>query len=230
MVLDRLLLRAQREPRSLVVFDLDSTLFSTQERNLAILHEFATAAARPDGLAAAIARLTLADMGWNVMNDLRARGFHDEPTLAELRRYWAARFFTNDYLAHDEPLPGAVDYVRAVHGVGAGVVYLTGRDEPGMGRGTRASLEQHRFPLGGDSARLYLKPRFEEDDLEFKRRVSQELATLGTVVGAFENEPANANFFCREFPDAEVVLLETVHSPNPPPLDARVFRRKDFVR
>src|SRR5262249_24471735 len=141
---------------------------------------------------------------------------------------WYKRFFTDDYLAHDRPVAGAAEYVRAVHEAGALVYYLTGRDEKGMGRGTRASLVAHQFPPEGARVILRLKPRFEEMDLVFKRRVLSELHELGPVVAAFENEPANANLFAEHFPEAVEVFLDTIHSPEAPPLLDRIVVVKDF--
>jgi hypothetical protein len=218
---------ARLRPGSLVIYDLDSTLLSTQERNHVILVEFAGAPDTPAAYQPALARLRPADMGWNVVDDLRRIGFDDEPALERLKRFWLDRFFRDDYLVHDLPIPGAVEFVRASHDAGALVCYLTGRDEPNMGRGTRDSLVAHGFPTGERTV-LRLKPRFEDDDLAFKREAIEEIAALGEVQAAFENEPANANFFADRFPEAEVVFIETVHSPNPPPLHGRIRRIKDF--
>lgn len=233
--LDRILGEVRRiaaagAAHAVAVFDLDSTLLSTAQRNLAILHEFGARAEATAELRQSIARLSVDDMGWNVMDDLRRYGFAHEPVLKELRRFWFERFFTSPYLRHDEPLPGAADYVREVHAAGALIVYLTGRDEPGMGVGTRDSLRAHGFPMDTPRVVMRLKPEFREDDLVFKKRVTVEIGALGTVVAAFENEPANANFFAEAFPAAHILLLETVHSPNPPPLSPRVVRLKDFRR
>ncbi len=225
-LLDRV--HAERAQRPVLIFDLDSTLFSTQHRNHAILQEFVTVVGAPDTLRAAAEKLQPSDMGWNVMDDLRGRGFGHEPTLARLAKFWRARFFTDDYLRHDLPLPGAVEYVNAVHHAGATVYYLTGRDEPGMGRGTRASLAAHGFPLGPERVIVRLKPSFDEADIVFKRRVLAELHHLGPVHAAFENEPANANLFAEHFPDARIVFVETIHSPDPPPLLPQIVRVRDF--
>lgn len=229
-ILGELLARAhaERDRKPVFIFDLDSTLFSTQERNHAILGEFVAQIGGPDDFKTLVARLAPADMGWNVMEDLRRRGFRHEPTLGRLKAFWFKRFFHDDYLVFDEPLPGASAYVNAVHDAGATVYYLTGRDEPGMGKGTRVSLAKHRFPMDGDGVILRLKPSFEEPDIAFKRRVLSELHHLGPVLAAFENEPANANLFAEHFPDAEVFFLETIHSPDPPALWPRIIRLKDF--
>jgi hypothetical protein len=120
--------------------------------------------------------------------------------------------------------------VGEVHAAGAAVYYLTGRDEPGMGRGTRASLQAHGFPIEDGRCHLRLKPRFEDDDLEFKRQAVDEIRSAGAVLALFENEPANANLFLQAFPDARVFFLETVCSPNPPPLLPGILRLRDFSR
>lgn len=230
-VLADLLARAERErdQKPVFIFDLDSTLFSTQQRNHAILREFIERIGAPADFQAIAVRLTSAEMGWNVIDDLRRRGFRHEATLDRLKHFWHKRFFTDDYLAHDRPLPGAAAYVTAAHQAGAHVYYLTGRDEPGMGRGTRLSLRVHGFPPEGERVILRLKPAFEEADLVFKRRVLGELDHLGPVRAAFENEPANANLFAEHFPDATVVFLETIHSPDPPPLAAGIVRVPNFL-
>jgi hypothetical protein len=222
--------KTRLEHRPVMVFDLDSTLFSTQERNHVILHEFATEIGAPDDFRAVLERIQPADMGWNVMDDLRRRGFRHEPTLGRLRSFWQSRFFRDEYLRHDLPLPGAATFVREAHDAGSTIYYLTGRDEPGMGRGTRASLAAHGFPVEGEKVHLRLKPRFEDDDLDFKRQAVDEIRSLGEVLALFENEPANANLFIEAFPDARVFFLETVHSPNPPPLLPGIFRLRDFSR
>lgn len=215
--------------RPLMIFDLDSTLISTQHRNHVILGEFVHHVGAPADLVQVIDKIKPCDMGWNVMDDLRRRGFRHEPTLSRLRGYWRARFFRDEYLRHDLPLPGAVEFVRAVHDAGAGIVYLTGRDEPGMGRGTRKSLKTHGFPVDGERVQLRLKPSSREDDLAFKRSALEGIREHGEVVAAFENEPANANLFLEAFPDARVVLIDTVCSPDPPPLAPGIVRLKDFV-
>jgi hypothetical protein len=227
-ILDRV--RAERGAPPVVVFDLDSTLLSTRERNHAILLEFATTVGAPGELFTVLDKIRPEELGWNVLEDLRRRGFRHDATLARLRTFWSTRFFRNEYLRHDRPLPGAVEYVRDAHAAGALVYYLTGRDEPGMARGTRASLRALGFPLDGERVTLRLKPRFTDSDLEYKRGVAAEIRGLGQVVGAFENEPANANLFAEAFLGARVVFLDTVCGPNPPPLRPDVVRVKSFLR
>jgi hypothetical protein len=96
------------------VFDLDSTLFSTAPRNLAILREFIEGHCGEHPHLSEIAeRIGLDDMGWNVYQDLRRFGVDDAVLLDRLKEFWFERFFTDDYLAHDEPVAGAAEYVLA---------------------------------------------------------------------------------------------------------------------
>jgi len=223
-------LRDARPRPPVVVFDLDSTLLSTQQRNHVILQEFVSDVGAPDAFFVAAGKLLPEKLGWNLMDDLRRLGFQHEATLVRLRSFWQSRFFHDAYLHHDQPLPGAVEFVTDAHSAGGTIYYLSGRDEPNMGRGTRSSLRSHGFPLESDRVVLRLKTRFEEEDLAFKRSVVKEIQGLGEVVGIFENEPANANFFHEAFPEAQVIFLETAHSPNPPPLAPGIVRLRDFRR
>jgi hypothetical protein len=220
--------RAMRDQTPLMVFDLDSTLISTQPRNHAILREFVTSVGGPAELLVIAGKIRPDELGWSMLDDLRRRGFRHEPTLTRLRSFWGTRFFRGEYLRHDVPLPGAVEYVNEVHRAGARICYMTGRDEPGMGRGTRASLRALGFPLDDDRVQLHLKARSDEQDLPFKRRQATELLRLGPVIAAFENEPANANLFTEVFPEAQVVFLDTVCAPRPPELRPGVARVRDF--
>jgi hypothetical protein len=213
-----------------VVFDLDSTLFSTWPRSVAILNEFVAAYghAHPE-IARAAASVRVADERWSVIDVLRGLGVADEPSLEHLRRFWVDRFFTDAYLAHDPAAPGAVDYVRRVHDAGAHVYYLTGRHYDGMGEGTVRALTAAGFPLWRGRVHLHLKPRFDMPDRAFKEEAIADLRSLGgDIVATFENEPENANLFQESFPDATNFLLETVHSGRPVTPHPALVRVPDF--
>jgi hypothetical protein len=55
-------------------------------------------------------------------------------------------------------------------------------------------------------------------DSEFKKSVAPALSRLGTVVGVFDNEPANCNLLLAAHPGAASVFLDTQYAPDPPPL------------
>ncbi len=223
--LERLKSRPADAPKPIAVYDLDSTLFCTGPRNLAIARAFSKF--RPQ-LRPYVDQLESHRMGWNVMADLQELGFSDKNVLTELRHFWRATFFTDHFVKMDSVYPGAVELVQALRKAGCLTFYLTGRDDPGMRPGTLQALASAGFPIpsspeeqGGDVI-LRLKPTWEEEDLAFKIQVFEELRGLGEVILAFENEPPNANEFLRAFPTATVVLHATIHAPDPEPLDAGV--------
>ena len=118
--------------------------------------------------------------------------------------------------------------MQRLYEAGAFVYYLSGRDEPGMGAGTRAALRQHGFPCGTGTT-LHLKPAFEMPDIEFKKEAFADIEHLGmTVVAVFENEPANANAFKERFPNATVFFIRTITSKNPAPLRPDVVPFNSF--
>jgi hypothetical protein len=214
----------RRGAKPVVVFDLDDTLFSTAQRNLRILREFASS--RP-GVPAALAGVRPEMLRYAIADSARAAGVDAPELLAELQAFWRARFFTNEYLLTDEPLPGAVGYCEELARAGATLVYMTGRDE-GMREGTERSLRSRGFPLRGTA--LVLKPSFETPDLEFKTRALAALPSHGEVRGAFENEPAHVNLFRDAFPEALMYFVETRHSGKPVEPHPSARRIKDFLR
>ncbi len=213
--LGRLKTRPATAPRPIAVYDLDSTLFCTGPRNLAIARAFSE---YRHELRPFVEQLEAERMGWNVMADLQELGFADQAILTELRHFWRATFFTDHFVTMDSVYPGAVELVKAVQKTGCLTFYLTGRDDPGMRQGTLQALGSAGFPLPAEDVMLRLKPTWEEDDLAFKTHLFDELRQLGEVVLVFENEPTNANCFLRAFPTSTVVLHATIHSPDPEPL------------
>jgi len=221
------------ETTPIVVFDLDSTLLCTGHRHLRILTEFARATAKRRGRAWEKLRdlaptLRADDFGYNVTDPLHARRIRDPILERELGRFWAERYFRSDYCVVDEPAPGAVDYVRAVHEAGALVWYLTGRPQAAMVRGTQDSLTALGFPMDARS-RLQLRPAEHKGDKDFKVVAGRHIAGHGTVLGQFENEPTNANALLPIFPSALHFLVGDVHSAAPVIADATIHRTDDFV-
>ena len=214
-----------------LVFDLDSTLFSTCPRNLKILEDFVAARGDEHPVLREIwPTLTEADMGWNVNECLEERGVKDEALLADLRKFWGERFFTNEFCEIDSPIPGAPEFVTACHDAGAFIYYLTGRHVGGMEKGTANALVAHGFPLFTGKASCQLKPDYYANDKEFKTAALDGVRSLsGEVVATFENEPGNANIFLEAFPEAKHFLLDTVHSPEAEVPDPSLVVIEDFT-
>ncbi len=229
-LLDALLAEVAATPRAIVVFDLDDTLFSTADRHLRILAEFAAAIEAADARAAGLLRaITRSTLRYAIADTVKDAGLADALT-KDLHDFWLARFFKNPYLLEDSIIPGGPEYAAELILRGGRVIYMTGRDES-MREGTQASLLRHGFPQpDGKSTSLVLKPRFDARDFAFKNEALRKIAEMGTVTGSFENEPAHVNLFIERFPQGRHFLLETKHSGKPVEPHSAVHRIRDFRR
>ena len=206
----------------IVVFDLDSTLFSTGPRNLCILKEFAKEssikkASKYSPFHELLGQLQSNAIPWNAVELFRTHDWADKKFTELWKEFWSERFFKNEFVAKDEPTDGAVDFVNACHDRGALIYYMTGRHfgsiDSGMDFGTCEALIRSGLPLSGGHTILHLKPNFQMDDEDFKNEAIPKLRQLrGEVIATFENEPANANLFLKAFPEATSFWLQTVWS------------------
>lgn len=207
-----------RGQRPVVLFDLDGTLYDNRPRTLRILHAFAAQLPREHAEAArALRSLNASDLLYRLDETLAPRGVSAE-IIAQAQAAWRVRFFTDAACADDVPLTGSVAFARECWNAGATLVYLTGRDIPGMLLGTTRTLRDDGFPIGVPRVELVMKPSFDEPDVDFKNRLLDPLHELGTVVASFDNEPGNCNLFQRRWPEAYTVFLDTQKAPGAPPL------------
>ncbi|MBM65383.1 MAG: hypothetical protein CMH55_04020 [Myxococcales bacterium] len=215
-MLKDILNRLEETPGAGVVFDLDSTLFDNGPRTWRILSEFARHERRD--LIEPMQKLQRHRLPYDLraICDLAVPG-EGAAIAAEAKDFWAKRFFSEDYIDFDEPITGAVEFVQACHRRRARVIYLTGRDVPGMIIGTSRSLRNWGFPIGVAGTELVLKPRFDMPDPEFKAEAIRSINThTPNVVATFENEAKNSLAFREIWPDAVHLLLETNWDPRHP--------------
>jgi len=221
-VLKRILNEAREAKKNqtpfLAVFDLDSTLFDLTIRMSRIVDAFIAEPKfqhRYPRECEVSRALPIRSTDWGLGEALGRVGItsatHPE-FYHDLHRYWADCFFSDSFLHHDEPLPGAVSYVQQLRKIGAEVMYLTGRDIPRMLEGTRRSLRERGFPLDEPGIELRLKPVAEWDDAEFKVDVLRECAHRFGTIYLFENEPVNLNLMSEKLPDVRLVFIDTCHS------------------
>ncbi len=216
-----------------VVFDLDGTLFDNRFRTLHILQEWLRQnPTLAPSLRAPLSTLHPSDIAYDLPGTFQRVGLsRDLPAVRDAldsaSRFWKARFFTNAYQRYDRPLAGAHAFVTALREAGATIVYLTGRDEPNMGDGTRAALRAHGFPLD-ERTQLILKDRFETPDAEFKARALPTIRQRGPVLATFDNEPANVVVFNTGFKGATNVFVDTDYSDNPVPVTDGLSWVADF--
>lgn len=220
--------QSRRAERPVVIFDLDGTLYDNRSRTIRILHAFAASLEHGHAHEAAIIRALRPDsLSYRLEDTLLPRGVSQEVT-ERAKRVWQSRFFTDAACADDVPVQGAVPFARACYDRGATVVYLTGRDIPGMLVGTVRTLRDDGFPIGVPRVELVFKPTFEEPDTAFKLRMLDAMDELGTVVATFENEPGNCNLFHHRWPRSHAVLVTTQHAPGAPALHEGCIRVPHF--
>nr|BFD60635.1 hypothetical protein CKG001_27420 [Bdellovibrio sp. CKG001]BFD64049.1 hypothetical protein BdHM001_27300 [Bdellovibrio sp. HM001]BFD68240.1 hypothetical protein HAGR004_32620 [Bdellovibrio sp. HAGR004] len=202
---------------SLVVFDLDSTLFDVSPRLEKILLDFAASPLNQKRFPEQVTLLknikTLRS-DWGIVGALTRAGLdgHHQDFQEAVRAYWQKSFFSNHYLQFDEPYEGAVDFVNAVSRAGAHVAYLTGRDVERMGGSSGEILEQWGFPLH-EKAELVLKPHRSMDDAQFKTDwfIAAEKKNYETIY-FFENEPVNLVHLAQHCPKVQMIFFESTHA------------------
>ncbi len=240
-VLDKVAQQVSRQARPVVLLDLDSTLYEVRPRSHRILGEWAgqSSSQSVDSAEKALWEILLgleeAHIQYSISDTfsyLKAQmGISCSPeSLASMQQFWLERFFTSRYLAYDRPYAGAVEFVNRVHALGAEVIYLTGRDEPNMGDGTRANLLRDGFPWKVPRTQLLMKSAYGESDLKHKTTAAEFVLTQGNLVASFENEPPNVVALQGIFPEAMHIFVETVYSQTPALPGKNLYRIDEFAK
>ena len=224
----RAALSAIRPERPAAAFDLDSTLLVNRVRQARIVREYGA----QQGDARLAACPPEAIVSWDLRDSARLCGLSDaeaEAVYPALREFWRERFFTSAYCADDTPVAGARAFLAAVLEQGGEILYITGRHQE-MGPGTVESFRRAGFPLPqGERVQLWLKPRPDDDDDQWKEICHRRLLALRGISCAFDNEPTHVNAYKRSFPGAVVVHLDTDHSRRPVDVLPEIPSIHDFV-
>ena len=217
---------AAQNIRILAVFDLDSTLFNVSSRTQKILSEFAELHSLEN-----LRNVEVKCEDWGIKEAVLRAGYsieNDLEMLQNLREYWSAKFFTNEYLHYDVPYPGAISFVQELALTGCEIKYLTGRDQTRMGKGSMEVLEKWGFPVAENS--LFLKPKKEQDDELFKQEWFRALDhSKYKKIFFFENEPVNVNAILESHPEVEIIFLDTTHA-RKQEVTVPIKRIKNFTR
>ncbi len=223
--------RPSETRKPILLLDIDDTLIDCRHRKHKVFMDFIaqaevrrTFSTECDQLAA----LSPEAVRYRVHDNLKSLQIKNQEFAAALFDFWRQHYFTFPYLIQDQAFPGAVPFVERSHRSGLALVYLTGRDQAGMGRGTFESLTQLGFPTQGPDIHFMLKPDVNMGDFEFKRLALEEVAQLGPVIAAFENELGNLNAMAQRFPEAAVYWRKTLYAPDPPEPHERVQILFDF--
>lgn len=195
-----------------VVFNIDGCLLDNRPRSQAILRDFvATGGDSLATIADSVQAIRADSIDYFVVESFRGAGIHNLFILESALKFWSEHFFSNQYVRHDIPVGGAVGYINRLHDAGALIVYISGRGATTMWEGTTASLQACGFPVGTARTLLVMKPTPREDNIAYKRREYARIASLGRVVGAFENDPRAGEAMARAFPRADIILVRRPH-------------------
>lgn len=231
-ILEQVRASYNKQERPMVIFDVDGTLLDNRTRIQQILVEYSDAElkkARPEE-AKLIREISTDKIEYRVADTLKGIGIDDSGIINNAMVFWGERFFTDDYLRHDVPTPGAVDFVRTLYSSGAKIVYLTGRDTERQLLGTVRALREKGFPIGIQGTELIMKPTPQTQNAMFKQRVTNYLRHYGKVVATFDNEPGNINVYRRAFGKAICVLFQAKHSSDSPPLLPNITELVSFEK
>lgn len=203
--------------KSLVVFDLDSTLFDVSPRLERILLDFAAVPLNKKKFPQQIRLLKNIKAlrhDWGIVGALQRVGLdgHHREFQDAIHEYWHQNFFSNHYLQFDDIYEGALEFVQAIDNAGAEIVYLTGRDVARMQEGSFKVLQDWGFPLH-ENAKLILKPHLSMDDAEFKTDyfLSAQKKNYKKIY-FFENEPVNLHHLLQHGPAVEIIFFESTHA------------------
>lgn len=208
---------ASKHEQPIVVIDVDDTLVDVRYRKLQIYNDFVDQPQIKEMYPVeryAVKTMQIHDVTYEPGTEFPGLGITDKEFTKAAVDFWKKVFLTNSYLKYEQAIGGASQFVRELVQSGATVIYLTGRNEPDMGKGTVQELVGLGFPLG-KSAHLMMKPNAKMDDLKFKKGAFDNIEKLGTVVGVIENEPRNINAMVDRFPTARPIFLKTLHSNKP---------------
>lgn len=222
-----------RTERPTVLLDLDSTLYEVGPRTHRILREWAESAHDFPSVQKTFQDLHPSLVGYSLRDTFSAAGLDlAKPEILKAwdsaKNFWNRRFFTSQYLEYDHAYPGAPEFVQELYRLGAELVYLTGRDEPNMGDGTRTRLKRDGFPWEVERTHLLLKAAPELDDLDHKKAAAEYVRRHGRLVASFENEPKNLAALHEIFPDAMHVFMDTVYSDHPTVAREGLYRLRRF--
>ncbi|MFK7930553.1 MAG: hypothetical protein AB8H79_20365 [Myxococcota bacterium] len=211
-----------------VALDLDGCLFDNRHRQVRIARVWAD---QSDDVR--LSKLSIDDFqDWSFLNTLAGLGI--DPAEANrifeaFQPFWVQAFFSDDYVCHDLPAPGASRFARDVAATGARVTYLTGRGHA-QRPSTLDNLRRYGFPIDDEGVALMTKPSEQMGDAEWKRMGFAALSLESQVVGFVDNEPIHVRYAAETFPDAAVVWTQTDHSPGAEPPGESVLRIRGFLR
>ena len=195
----------------LMIFDLDGTLVEHHYRIYHIFVELAGELNFPEYVKAKIFDSNPEKYEYGPSETLRNIGVEDE-YVKKMFKPWLDYFLSNRFLTYDRPIQGAYYFVRNIISLGIRVIYLTGRDLPNMGEGTRTWLRKFNFLDNSGLTELNMKTDLSITNAESKRVACDEIKASGQAVLVVDNEPKELEFMLSVFPESVGILMDTPNS------------------
>lgn len=191
------------------LISIDQTILDTRPRSVAILRAATGEFPEIREAVNALAR------GRTPIDPVGA--VEDASKLSPARRaclyaHWRSRFFDDGWLEYDEPYPGVAAFLWGLLDIGLQPIYLSYRDAPTMGRGTRDSFARHGLPVE-PAARFVFKQSPVEPDDHYAEGVVADLGAERPIGLAIERNSSIANLIQRLCPRAIVYLFERPRLP-----------------
>jgi hypothetical protein len=230
VAVDARLEQALGEGPAVMLYDLDMTLYSNVLRQQqATEYLLASGIPIPRAIRAALAKVRVQENWYGLPDALAAVGAslasrELAPYAAAIRQIYDEGLKKNEIDPDDPPYPGAVDYVRDRHRLGASAVYMTARLAMISASGTERRLRRDGFPIGDKRTRLILKQDLGLTDREYKDGAHNLIEQMGPVVSTYENEPSNIVALARRFRNAKHVFIHTAASQTPAEVQGGIYQ------
>ncbi len=211
------LLTLKPSEQRVFVFDIDSTLYDVTPRNQQIVRHFGATQNLDSDLKNILLNFISLSEDWGIkpglmrINKNNFKKYITEDLIKSIKAHWNTYFFSKDFLHLDQVYPGAVEFLQKLNKL-APIYYLTGRDEPRMGHGTREQLTASNFPLSPHRNQLILKPDQSLLDHTYKVNELIKLQNQFEEIHFFENEPVILNAVQEKIPKINLYYIDSVNS------------------
>ena len=241
-VLENILETSANVSDTVAVFDLSSTLFRVSPRIINVFKEFAQKPEIQSRFSEEASFLNALE-GQYELNQLEplAKLRYIEQTLTDLGLQASPDFFTKlqafliqhlfsgDYLEHDLPYEGSVDFVNRLYRNGTRIIYLTGRNVGKMRKGTLQALSKHGFPLDGTQAQLVMQPERGRGLQTANFKLGYLNSLQGNRVWFFDNKPININLVNQSLLHIESIYFASTHFEDEDLLGSNTPRIQSFL-
>lgn len=212
-----------KQSQTILVFDIDSTIFNVSPRNQGILDLFTSIYSRKFPLLQEPElKIELHYKDWGLRPYLKALEINcsakpeqKSMLIKEAKSFWNRHFFTGTFLSCDRPYPGVLSLIKFLSTIPLfEIYYLTGRDFTRMRKATLEQLKSWRLPLEKDGS-LITKPSKNLYDNFYKEKELKRLIHQNPhkTIYFFDNEPSV--FKSCLFPEEKKyhpIFIESTHS------------------